>query len=108
MCHLKHCSVRPKVKVGLEGQIFVVTITLTILDGFQYKFALLFSIMSRFAISNICSGRPKFKVTLAGHVVPGQPPSLDKVENVWSPAFSPFPLMFLRGFVLSIVESKDC
>ena len=42
-------SGRPKVKVILEGQIFVWTITHTILDGFQYKFAQLFSIISRHA-----------------------------------------------------------
>ena len=61
---------RPLLKVK-----FVQTITPTILDGFQNKFAHLFSIMSRCAIWNICSGRPKVKVTQAQHIVPGQPAS---------------------------------
>ena len=43
-------SGRPKVKVTLEGQIFVRTITPAILDRFQCKFAQLFFIMNRCAI----------------------------------------------------------
>ena len=66
-------SGRPKVKVTLEGKFFAWTITLTILDVFQFEFAELFSIMSRCAMWNICSGRSK--VTRARHVVPGQPSS---------------------------------
>ena len=54
--------------IKLEGQIFVQTITPTILDGFQYKFAPLFSIMSWCAIWNIQSGRPRVKVKGQGHV----------------------------------------
>ena len=57
---------------------FVKTVTPQILDGFQYKYAKLFSIMSRCAIWNICSGRPKVKVKVmrAQHVVPEQPSCL--------------------------------
>ena len=43
------CSGRPKIKVTLEGQIFVSTIIPAIVDGFQYEYTQLFSIMSRCA-----------------------------------------------------------
>ena len=64
-CSLSHVDVPfetfrsggPKFKVTLEGQIFVQTITHTILDGFQYKFAQSFSVMSRCAIWNICRSK---------------------------------------------------
>ena len=46
-CFTTVISGRLKVKVTLIGHIFVLTITPTILDGFQYKSAKLFSIMSR-------------------------------------------------------------
>ena len=39
----------------------------------------------------------------------------DRVENIvgkgkkyWLPAFSSFPLMFLKGFPLKFVRSRDC
>ena len=50
MRRLEHRLGRPKVKVTLEGQILVQTISPTIVDGIQYKFEQLFSIMSRCAI----------------------------------------------------------
>ena len=43
-------------------------ITSTIVDGFQNDLTQLFSITCRHAIWNICSGRPKVKVTLEGQI----------------------------------------
>ena len=42
MYHLKHSFRWAKVKALLEGQIFVRTMTPTILNGFQYKLAQMF------------------------------------------------------------------
>ena len=44
------------------------TITSTIVDGFQNTMTYLFSIMCRYAARNLCSGRPKVKVTLEGQI----------------------------------------
>ena len=57
-------QVGPRSRSHLKVKFFVWTITCIILDGLQYKFAQLFSIINRCAIWNICSGRPKVKVTL--------------------------------------------
>ena len=65
MYHLNISSGGPKVKITLEDQIFVLTITSTVEDGFQNNLTQLFSIMCRFAIRNDSSGRQKVKVTLA-------------------------------------------
>ena len=75
MSCLKNFSGKPKVKVTLDGQIFVWTITPTISDGFQYKFAQLFSIVSRCETFVQVGPRSKVKVMWARHVVPGQPSS---------------------------------
>ena len=45
---------------------FIQTITSTIVDGFQKSFTQLFSITYICPIGNICSDRPKVKVTLEG------------------------------------------
>ena len=31
-----------------------------------------------------------------------------KGEKCWLPAFSPFPVMFLKGFFFGVVKSHDC
>ena len=31
-----------------------------------------------------------------------------KRRKCWLPAFSPFPTMFLKGFVVRVVKSRDC
>ena len=67
-------SGRPRVKVTLEGQIFVRTIS-PIFDGFQCKFKQLFSITSRCAIRRFHSGMSKVKVMRVQRVFPGQPSS---------------------------------
>ena len=69
----------PKVKVTLQGQIFVCPINPTILDGHHYWFAQLFPIMSRCAIWRFHLCRSKVKVMWARWVVPGQPSSSDEI-----------------------------
>ena len=61
MCHLQYLFRQARGQGQLQAQIFVRIVIPTILDGFQYKFAQLFSIMGRCAILNTCSGRPKVK-----------------------------------------------
>ena len=51
---------------------FVWAITSTFMHGFQNNLAQLFSLTSRSAIRNICSGRLKVRVTLEGHTLQGQ------------------------------------
>ena len=52
--------------VSVHPSKFARTITSTIADRFRNNLTLLFSIMRRYAIWNICSGRPQVKVTLEG------------------------------------------
>ena len=34
--------------------------------------------------------------------------TVEKAENAGLPAFSPFPTMFSKGFLLRVVKSQDC
>ena len=64
------CFDMPKVKVTVEGQMFILvwSITSTFINVFQNSFARLFSLTSTSIMQNVCLDLPKVKVTVGGQM----------------------------------------
>ena len=58
-------------------------------------------------IESICRRQNKFYLKIDNHFGISRK-HCGKRRKCWSPAFSPFPTMFSKGFSFRVVESLDC
>ena len=104
---MKHCEIRKKIR---KNKILVIA---TFFFSHQVFIGLLLNsspndkILRSSKLKAFLDG--KINVTEKLKIVLGRVEKhCGKRRKCWSPAFSPFPTMFSKGFLYRVVKSRDC